>query len=67
MIKHKPGDILEPSGCIFIEVGKVQQSGIVIIHRSRLKRAKRFGWLEAPAHIVHPAEVAPELVAVCRA
>lgn len=67
LIRPKPGDIIEPDGNIFAEAGKIVTSGVVIIHRSRLKRAKRFGWLEAPPHIVPPQHVAPYLIAVCRA
>lgn len=67
LIKPRPGDILEPDGDIYAEAGKVVKFGVVIIHRSRLRRAKRLGWLEAPSHIVPHAEVAPHLVAVCRA
>lgn len=67
MLKHKPGDVLEPSGCIYLVTGGVQRAGVVLIHRSRLRRAKRYGWLEAPPHIVDPAGVDPKLVAVCRA
>lgn len=66
-MRPRPGDILEPTGDIFAEAGKIVTHGVVIIHRSRLRRAKRFGWLEAPAHIVPPQQVSPELVAVCRA
>lgn len=66
MIKHRPGDILEPSGAIFSEAGRIVTTGVVIIHRSRLRRAKRFGWVEAPPHIVPPSQVAAHLVAVAR-
>ena len=67
LIRPRPGDIIEPDGDIFAEAGKIVKFGVVIIHRSRLRRAKRFGWLEAPPHIVPPAQVAAYLVAVCRA
>lgn len=68
MIKHRPGDILEPSGCIFIEVGHVQHSGVVVIHRSRLRRAKRFGWIEVDQTIGIRLDkpVEAHLVAVAR-
>lgn len=67
IIKYRPGDVIEPGGGICSVPGELVWSGVVIIHRSRLRRAKRFGWVEAPHHIVDPAEVAEKLVAVCRA
>ncbi len=65
----KPGDILEPNGDIFVENGTMMRSGIVVIHRSRLRRAKRFGWLEVDDTIGIRLDkpVEPHLVAVCRA
>ena len=65
MIKYKPGDVLEPSGCIFVRDGEVLHSGVVIIHRSRLRRAKRFGWVEYDKPFPRTPE--PHLVAVARA
>lgn len=65
IIRPRPGDILEPDGDIFAEAGKVVRAGVVIIHRSRLRRAKRFGWVESdypPAY-----QIAAPLVAVRRA
>ncbi len=66
-IKPRPGDVLdEPPGAIFAEAGVIVRSGVVIIHRSRLRRAKRFGWIESPNY--PPAhQVAPHLIAVARA
>lgn len=65
IIKPKVGDVIEPDGAIIANGGKLVQSGVVIIHRSRLRRARRLGWLLAPEHILPP--ISAELVGVCRA
>lgn len=65
LIKPRPGDVVEPDGAIFAEAGKIVQFGVVIIHRSRLRRAKRFGWSEYQEPLPRTPE--PHLVAVCRA
>lgn len=51
MIKMKPGDVCE-DGTIYSTAEFSLQSGIVVIHRSRLRRAQRFGWKVAGVQIV---------------
>lgn len=64
-IKPKTGDI-DGAGNIVLEDGaKSIAAGIVIIHRSRLRRAKRFGWEISP-YVPPVTLVAPHLVAVRR-
>lgn len=65
LIKPKIGDVLEPDGCILADGGTMMRSGVVIIHRSRLRRAKRYGWSEYTEPL--PRTPLPHLVAVARA
>jgi len=65
MIKPKIGDILdEPPGAIFAEAGTLVTFGVVIIHRSRLRRAERYGWNVTE---IAGLPVDPPLIAVARA
>lgn len=64
LIKPKIGDVLEPDGLILTDKGPLSV-GVVIIHRSRLRRAKRYGWSEYTEPL--PRTPMPHLVAVARA
>jgi hypothetical protein len=62
-ITPKAGDVMA-DGTIAIGGGKAARGGVVIIPRSRLRRARRFGWELMPAGFQAAARIEPGKVIV---
>lgn len=54
-LKAKPGDVLE-GGAIAVDGGRCLLYGVVMIHKSRLRRAIRLGWARSGAADTAEAE-----------